>query len=272
MLPLRPGRRVLAHGQLPSRGPPTGAGTVPPVTSRTAEGAAPQASAEALWSGLDQAWQAAFRQAWEAFCSGNIAVGACATDAAGTVVHASRNRVADRDGPRGEIFGSALAHAEVNVLARLRFGQARELVLTTTLEPCLQCSAAIRLGPVSAVRFAGADPLWAGCHDFGRLSPREAARPPVERDGPRPDELGVFGTLIARFWPHGARTEAFLRSHGESGILVLIERLRAGGITSKLVEMEVDQALAFLWPELRAMARAPEASPPPVAGIQPVDG
>jgi hypothetical protein len=29
------------------------------------------------------------------------------------------NRVNDADGPRGEIFGSSLAHAELNVLARL---------------------------------------------------------------------------------------------------------------------------------------------------------
>lgn len=198
----------------------------------------------------------AFPQAWEAFRGGNIAVGACVTDAAGAVVHASRNRVADGDGPRGEVFGSTLAHAEVNVLARLPFGLARELVLTTTLEPCLQCSAAIRLGPISTVHFAGSDPLWAGCHDFGPLSPREAERRGAELIGPRRDELGVFGTVIARFWPHGARTEAFLRTHGERDILALVERLREEAIKSRLVQMEVDEALGFLWPQLTAIARA----------------
>jgi hypothetical protein len=38
-----------------------------------------QTTPKALWSGLDNAWQEAFRQAWEAFRTGNIAVGACAT-------------------------------------------------------------------------------------------------------------------------------------------------------------------------------------------------
>jgi len=33
-------------------------------------------------------------------------------------------------------------------------------VLTTTLEPCLQCAAAIRLGPIANVRFAGPDLFW----------------------------------------------------------------------------------------------------------------
>jgi hypothetical protein len=36
---------------------------------------------------------------------------------------------------RGEIFGSALAHAEANVLARLPFRSRRDLVPTTTLQP-----------------------------------------------------------------------------------------------------------------------------------------
>ncbi|MHB1988144.1 MAG: hypothetical protein ACYCSF_09185 [Acidimicrobiales bacterium] len=50
--------------------------------------------------------------------------------------------------------------------------------------------AAIRLGPISTVRFAGADSYWERCAEFGVLSPREAARPAVFRDGPRNDELG----------------------------------------------------------------------------------
>jgi hypothetical protein len=88
-----------------------------------------QVTAETLWAGLDEGWQEAFRQAWEALRTGNIAVGACAALPDGTLVHAARNRVADRNGPPGEVFGSSLAHAEVNVLARLSFRQQRRLAL-----------------------------------------------------------------------------------------------------------------------------------------------
>jgi tRNA(adenine34) deaminase len=89
-------------------------------------------------------------------------VGACASTPGGEIVASSRNRVNDVDGPHGEIFGSALAHAETNVLARLPFRRREDLVLTTTLQPCLQCAAAIRLGQVAAVRFAGPDRYWDG--------------------------------------------------------------------------------------------------------------
>jgi hypothetical protein len=45
--------------------------------------------------------------------SGNIGVGACASTLDGEIIHAARNRVSDRDGPLGEVFGSSVAHAEM---------------------------------------------------------------------------------------------------------------------------------------------------------------
>ena len=78
-----------------------------------------------LWSALDEPWREAFRQAWEALRTGSIAVGACAATPEGEIVYSARNRVNDREAPPGEIFGSVLAHAEMNVLARLPFGGRR---------------------------------------------------------------------------------------------------------------------------------------------------
>jgi tRNA(Arg) A34 adenosine deaminase TadA len=214
-------------------------------------------TAERLWSGLDDAWQEAFRQAWEALRTDNIAVGACATLPDGTLVHAARNRVADSDGPAGEVFGSSLAHAEVNVLARLGYRQPRQLILTSTLEPCIQCSAAIRLAPVAVVRFAGADPLWDGCHDFSPMSPREAARPKMRIEGPRADEVGLFGTLISRFGPGlSARTASHLRAAGEASTIDLVQRLEDSGEVPRLAAMEVREAFEYLWPQLRALRDA----------------
>jgi len=205
-----------------------------------------------IWESLDEAWREAFRQAWAAFRGGNCAVGACATTPDGVVVHSARNRIEDQSGPAGEVFGSMLAHAEINVLARIPAGRPRDLVLTTTLMPCIQCSAAIRLGPVATVRFAGADPLWDGCHDFGPLSPREAARTAkAAYAGPMRDELGTFATLISRFWRRGPSVEGFLRAAGEGGILDLVDELEASGDVRELTTMEVHEAFASLQPRLR---------------------
>jgi tRNA(Arg) A34 adenosine deaminase TadA len=220
----------------------------------------PPAAAARLWAGLDEPWQEAFRQAWEALRSGNIAVGACASTADGVIVHAARNRVNDGEGPPGEIFGSALAHAEMNVLARLPFRRYRGLVLTTTLEPCLQCAGAIRLGPIGTVRFAGPDRYWDGCHDFGKLSAREAQKVQPARIGPCRDELGAFATLISRFGHLTPAFEEAVRLLGEGAIADLVHELEDRREVERLVAMEVNEALGDLWPRLQELTAALPAS------------
>jgi tRNA(Arg) A34 adenosine deaminase TadA len=213
------------------------------------------ASAAELWTALDEPWREAFRQAWAALRSGTIAVGACASTSDGTIVRAARNRVFDTGGPPGEIFGSSLAHAEMNVLARLDFLSHSDLVLTTTLEPCLQCAAAIRLGPIGTVRFAGPDAYWDGCHDFGKLSRREAGRTQAARIGPCRNELGVFGTLIARLGPRRSpRFEQRLRTLGDGPVIDLVDELERAGAKDRLADMEIDEALGSLWSRLRGLA------------------
>jgi tRNA(Arg) A34 adenosine deaminase TadA len=217
------------------------------------------ATSEELWSDLDDPWREAFRQGWEAFRTGNIPVGACASTPEGVIVHAARNRVGDSDGPPGEVFGSTLAHAEANVLARIPYRQTDRLVLTTTLEPCIQCSAVIRLGPVGTVRYAGADPLWDGCHDFSPLSPREASRPgKVTMTGPRDDDIGLFGTLMARLGPGLVRGSAarWLRASGQGGILDLAVQLQESGDARRLAALDVREAFGYLRPRLRSLQGA----------------
>jgi tRNA(Arg) A34 adenosine deaminase TadA len=216
-----------------------------------------QAAPAQVWADLDEPWREAFRQGWEALRTGNIPVGAVASSQDGTIVHAARNRVLDKDGPAGEIFGSVLAHAEINVLARLPFRSQRNLVLSTTLQPCLQCAAAIRLGPIATIRFAGADRYWDGCHDFAMLSAREAQRAQPAREGPRSDELGIFGSLMSRMgvrlWP---RHEQALRELGEGPSIDLARRLAEDGELERLAAMEVSEALASLWPRLTELCSA----------------
>ena len=216
--------------------------------------AGPPAAAARIWTGLDKPWQEAFRQAWEALRTGNIAVGACASTPGGQIIYSARNRVNDGDGPPGEIFGSALAHAETNVLARLPFAGRRDLVLTTTLQPCLQCAAAIRLGPIATVRFAGPDRYWDGCHDFGKLSAREAHRAQPTRTGPRRDELGTFATLISRFVHLSPGYEQALRALGEGPVVDLVHELE-GGEVARLAAMDVAEGLGYLWPRLSELTK-----------------
>lgn len=213
------------------------------------------------WDRLDEAWREAFRQGWEAVRGGNVGVGACVSTLDGEIMHASRNRINDQDGPHGEVFGSSVAHAEMNVLARIGFRRYRNLVLTTTLQPCLQCAGAIRLAKIGTVRFAGHDAYWDGYHDFGKLAEREARRArKLLRLGPRNDVFGVFGLLISRFRlgdPRRVRGfDGKLRALGEGTLLDLAYELEDGGELDSLLAMDVNQALAALWHRLQPLLQA----------------
>jgi len=141
------------------------------------------------------------------------------------------------------------------VLARLPSRGRRDLVLTTTLQPCLQCAAAIRLGPVATVRIAGPDRYWDGCHDFGRLSAREAHRTQPARIGPRQDELGTFATLISRFVRLPPGYEEALRTLGEGPMVDLVRELEGDGEVERLAAMDVSEGLGYLWRRLRELRK-----------------
>lgn len=111
------------------------------------------------------------------------------------------------------------------------------------------------------MRFAGADPLWAGCHDFSPLSGREAAKPKAARQGPRNDELGLFATLISRIGPGlNQRIAAYLRAAGEADILDIVRQLEESDGVRRLAALDVQNAFASLWPQLTAL-RARRSAP-----------
>ena len=205
---------------------------------------------------MDEAQQAALHLGWEAFRTGNIGVGAVVTDPAERIVGSGRNRLADDEAPPGQVFGTSLAHAEINALATIRFRvHERELILTTTLQPCLQCSAAIRMAPIALVRVLGPDPLWDGCDDLTSLTPWVARRPPIPVEWLPQGEGAAFSTLMARCSPFLApAVDEALREVGEGPLLDLADRLRAGGELEVLRDLQVEEALEHLWPRLSSAA------------------
>jgi tRNA(adenine34) deaminase len=103
------------------------------------------------WRELEPAWRAAFELAWEAFGAGTIPVGAVVTDADGTVLARGRNRITESSAPDGQIFGSRVAHAEINALVQLGMGRRYlDCRLWTTLEPCAQCIGAAWISTMAA--------------------------------------------------------------------------------------------------------------------------
>jgi tRNA(adenine34) deaminase len=152
-----------------------------------------------MYAELDPIWAQAVDQAWESFGAGSIGIGAVVTDESGTVVAVGRNRAGEDSGPAGRLYGTRMAHAEVDVLSSLAAPRREGLTVWSTLQPCAFCSAAMVLMKVSQVRFAARDPLWDGVERLPELNPFVASRWPG-RTGPEPGEVAVFGGLLPLAW------------------------------------------------------------------------
>jgi tRNA(adenine34) deaminase len=116
-----------------------------------------------VWKEFSEPWRACVEEAWEAYRSGSLPIGAVVTDAHGNILSRGRNRIYERSGPSGTVFDNKLAHAELNALLALdhREHDPRACVLWTTTEPCPLCAGAARMTYVGGLRYAAREP-WGG--------------------------------------------------------------------------------------------------------------
>jgi tRNA(adenine34) deaminase len=147
---------------------------------------------------LDRPWQIALDEAWTSWRSGCAGVGAVISDRAGNIVSVGRNRMLEPRGEPGVLASTVLAHGEMNALALLPLGSTEGLVLSTTFEPCLMCASAIVQAQIPQVRFAAADPVFDGMHDWFGAFPFAQERLPErsELGGP----VGAFAHVLHVSW------------------------------------------------------------------------
>jgi tRNA(adenine34) deaminase len=204
------------------------------------------------WSDLEPPWREALQLAWEAFGAGTIPVGAVVTNADGEVLARGRNRMFATSAPAGQIFGSRVAHAEINALVQL--GTERryfDCTLWTTLEPCAQCIGAAWLSTIGRVMFAASD-VYGGASKLieRQIEDADSARDhPMTVDGPLAGPLAVFSELlhVAYFLeldPAHHVTDTFRERTPE--LVALAARLSVHGHASEAL----DDLLPRIWEEL----------------------
>ncbi len=206
------------------------------------------------WRELESAWRAAFELAWDAFGIPTIPVGAVVTDADGSVIARGRNRIFDTSPSDGQIFGSRVAHAEINALVGL--GMERryfDCTLWTTLEPCAQCIGAAWLSTIGRVAFAATD-VYGGASQLieRQIEAADSARNfHMDVEGPLAGPLAVFSELlhvaffVARDPAHHV-TETFRKQRPE--LVGLAERLHL----HEHADRPLDEVLPLIWEELAA--------------------
>jgi tRNA(adenine34) deaminase len=156
-----------------------------------------------VWEELSEPWRACVEEAWEAYRSGSLPIGAVVTDAHGSLLSRGRNRIHEHSGPPGAVFGHKLAHAELNALLSLDHHEydPRTCVLWSTTEPCPLCVGAARMSEVGGLRYASREP-WGGSAAMFETVPY-LKRKNVGVMGPQDGRLE--GVLVA------LKVECFLR-------------------------------------------------------------
>ncbi|TDU82451.1 tRNA(Arg) A34 adenosine deaminase TadA [Kribbella voronezhensis] len=145
-------------------------------------------------------WDRVFELAWESLRAQSYPVGAVLVDPAGEITHSGRNRAAEQSAPPGRLFGTTIAHAELDVLGQLPQAEYDGHTLYSSLQPCLMCLTALRLVGISQVVHAGADPLWNATDDVPAVLPELIAGQWPRRTGPADGFAGSWGSLLPAMW------------------------------------------------------------------------
>lgn len=108
-----------------------------------------------MWENLSEIWKAAFEEAWEAFKSGSIPIGAVITDESGNIILKDHNRSNETG-----VINRSISHAEANALRRLDTSEynPRSLTLYSTMEPCPMCFGTAVMANIKRLRYAARDP------------------------------------------------------------------------------------------------------------------
>jgi tRNA(adenine34) deaminase len=188
---------------------------------------------------LEPPMRLAFAGAWEALRADSVPVGAVVTDGAGSVISTGRSRAMDQVAEPGRLSNASIAHAEIDALAHLPPGRHSDHTVWATLEPCLLCTGALVIASVGSVRYAAADPLWAGIDRLPEINAFVASRWP-RRIGPRTDELGVVAMLLPLL---------FYRQRYPDGASITIHRTSAPRVAA-LADALVDSDERRRWPKM----------------------
>jgi tRNA(Arg) A34 adenosine deaminase TadA len=203
------------------------------------------------WAAVDPVWRPCFELAWESFQAGSLAVGAVLVDAVGAIVSAGRNRRNERPRVPGQVGGSNIAHAELNALAVLPIAAYDDHVLYTTLEPCLLCSAALRLSRVGVVRFAAEDPLWYGMDRVPEVN-HNVARRWTEREGPLDGPLRTWAALLPLVSAVERGTDVVLAGYADAQPEILVLAQKLAPRANELRRLHLDEALDSVWADVTA--------------------
>jgi tRNA(adenine34) deaminase len=141
------------------------------------------------WFDLHFGWQTSFEEAWKAYCTGCVPVGAAVLDDENNLIGKGRNRIAESNQTALQVGAHRLAHAELNALLNVRDPDVdiHACSMYTMLEPCPLCMGAIYMSGIRRLYYAARDPYAGSTNMLGTTA--YLSKKPIEVFPPEDAEL-----------------------------------------------------------------------------------
>ncbi len=139
-----------------------------------------------MWKDISVQWQTVLEEAWTAFTSGSIPIGAAVFSKDGELLVKDHNR---KNEPG--TLNHRTAHAELNVIQHIdcRYGlNIRETELYTSMEPCPMCMGAIVMSNIKHLH-CGSHDRWCGALHLLDTDPYMRSQPISVSDIPEDTEF-----------------------------------------------------------------------------------
>jgi tRNA(adenine34) deaminase len=192
-----------------------------------------------MWNTLSNIWKVCLEEAWDAYISGSVPIGAVITDPNGEIVVRERNRIFDVSGPPSGIFNNPLAHAEINAILSMNDKniEPKFCVLYSTIEPCPLCIGAIAVAGIKKITYATPEPHAGSVNLLKKNAYLRQKSIKVMRET-RVDLTTINYLLVAEFyWElNNVQTERVMSSWNETipNLVKQSERIFHSGLLSGL--------------------------------------
>ncbi|MDD4297371.1 MAG: nucleoside deaminase [Ruminiclostridium sp.] len=153
-----------------------------------------------VWEELEYGWKMAFNKAWDSFCSGTIPIGAVILNENDELISSGQNMIFVEQADSPAIFGSSIAHAELNAIVQLKRKEhpnIRSYTLYTTTEPCILCFGAIVMGNIRHFKYAARD-KYAGAAGYTEHSDYVKSKK-IKIEGPH-EQLEAVQVALASYF------------------------------------------------------------------------
>ncbi|WP_425446964.1 nucleoside deaminase [Dethiothermospora halolimnae] len=114
-----------------------------------------------MWNKMSEPWKVCFEEAWEAYCSGSIPIGAVIVSKNGEIISKGRNMIYEDIKEPRRLSKSRLAHAEMNAIYNCE-EEVKNTIIYSTMEPCVMCFGAIVMNSIKEVNYAARDGVAGG--------------------------------------------------------------------------------------------------------------